>query len=54
MTPSNVGGSPISSRSQPSATSSSSVAAGDVRHSIACWLSAALQHLGEDAGAAAR
>ena len=40
MTPSKPSGRPISCRSQPSATSSSSVAAGDVRQSIACWFSA--------------
>jgi hypothetical protein len=35
MTPPNCSGSPINCRSQSSATSSSSVEAGDVRHSIA-------------------
>jgi len=37
----NVSGNPINRRSHPSVTPSSSVAAGDVRQSIACWLSAA-------------
>jgi hypothetical protein len=40
MTPSNAGGRPIRSRSQPSVTASSSVAEGEVRQSIACWFSA--------------
>ena len=54
MTPSNVSGSAISRRSQPRATSSSSVAAGDVRHSIACWFKRRGEELREDAGRAAR
>src|SRR6266705_1415865 len=40
MTPSNTSGRPSARRSQASTTSSSSVAAGEVRHSIACWLTA--------------
>ena len=41
MTPSKASGSPISWRSHPSATSSSSVTDGEVRHSMPCALSAA-------------
>ncbi len=40
MTPSKESGNPIRRRSQPMETASSSVADGDVRQSIACWLSA--------------
>jgi hypothetical protein len=40
--PKKSGGSPIHSRSQPSVTCSSSVAAGDVRHSMPLTFSAAL------------
>ena len=50
MTPRNPAGSPRSPRSQSSTTSSSSVAAGEVRQSIALTLSAAAQELAEDAG----
>ena len=51
MTPSNVSGSPISRRSQPSATSSSSVTEGDVRHSMPCALSAAERNSASTPGA---
>jgi hypothetical protein len=40
MTPSNESGSPISVRSHERTTSSSSVADGDVRHSMACTFNA--------------
>ena len=42
MRPSNASGSPTACRSQPTTTPSSSVAIGDVRHSIAFWPSAAV------------
>jgi hypothetical protein len=51
ITPSNDAGRPSSSPSHRVATSSSSVAAGDVRQSIACWLSAAVRNSASTPGA---
>jgi len=51
MTPSNVSGSPMSWRSHPSDTSSSSVTEGDVRHSIPCALSEADRNSASTPGA---
>jgi hypothetical protein len=53
MTPSKSAGRPIRSRSHPIVTASSSVAAGDVRHSIACWFSAAERNSASTPGAEA-
>ena len=51
MTPAKVSGSPISWRSHPSDTSSSSVTDGEVRHSIPCALSAAERNSASTPGA---